>query len=74
MRHHVPTGERILVMLNFAKNGAGNGQASILDISSLDLTFANASLLISNGPTADTTPLPGRIELEAWEGRVYLLE
>jgi hypothetical protein len=74
LRHHVPTGERVLVMLNFAKDRAGNGQMSIVDLLSLGLTLEGASLLISNRPVSGATPVPGKIELGPWEGRVYLLK
>ena len=74
IRHHIPTGARILVMLNFAKDGAGNGQMSIVNVASLGIRFEDASLLISNGPVADGTSLLEKIELGAWEGRVYLLK
>lgn len=74
LRHHLPTGQRILVILNFSKDQAGHGQRSVVDLSSLGLAFADATLLISNGPITDGTPLLEEIELEAWEGRVYLLQ
>jgi hypothetical protein len=64
----------MLVMLNFAKDGAGNGQMSVVHLSSLGLDLAGASLLISNGPMTDATLVPEKIELRPWEGRVYLLK
>ena len=74
IRHHISTGERILVMLNFAKDGPGKGQMSIVKVPSLGLKFEDASLMISNRPVADGTPLFERIELGAWESRVYLVK
>lgn len=78
IRDDAVTSQRILVVLNLARSKFDGGDYRHGQHSSFslhpDVDVSNAKLLITNGKAKDGSKIEGQsIELDAWEGRIYLL-
>ena len=62
--------QKLLVVLNLAR---GDGRGAPATFRTSDLDTSGARLLITNGKEAINSKFDGVIELEPWEGRIYLL-
>lgn len=67
--------EKILVVLNLAAGPDRGGKAITVDLAGLGVDTTGAKLLISNDDQANASTIQdGKITLDKWCGRVYLLE
>ena len=72
-RHDVTIAQKLFIVLNLARNAEGRGRAVTWSPKTFGVDLQGAKLLITNreaelGDEVDT------LELEPWEGRVYLLK
>lgn len=74
LREWDETGEKLLVMLNFKREGDGMGGPTTVDLGELGVDTAGARLIISNDDAKEGSGIDGPVTLEAWCGRIYLLQ
>ena len=78
VREDKTIGQKLLVLLNFARSSADSegyyhGEKASVELPK-DLDISNAKLIVTNGEAKEGSGLEGSsIELGAWEGRIYVL-
>lgn len=71
-------GQKLLVVLNFARTGADSegyyyGEKATVQLPK-DLDVSSAKLIVTNGEAKEGSGIEGSsIDLGEWEGRIYLL-
>lgn len=78
IREDKTIGQKLLVLLNFARSAADSegyyhGEKASVELPK-DLDVSSAKLIVTNGEAKEGSGLEGSsIELGEWEGRIYLL-